>query len=370
MSKSEFKEYKAQKERERRMRLSEDQKFDNRKKDLEAKRLGRSTMTEKEQADSKQKERERKRQIRRMKSKEGTESGTTNQNKETIDESDNAEDADFDIEDVSEENNYESETAEDSSEEIVENSNGSENIKESNDNQYQVQDLDDEEETDCSESEIETQEASYEKTKKGERERKKKMRGKRSKELKEYENIVKKLSMRKLRRLRVYKPESETDIKDDLKIWFNFFSQSETTKMLLQKKENSLYLQCIETQSKMTERKSDHENVLDQCVCDFDVDCKFCKNVLESEKNLQEDYNLTVEEEASELEYYNSFKKKERREKHKEMSRKMKLPIDALPERELSKYEKIREDNIAQREKEWAELEAGWEKDWDKLHGI
>ena len=51
------------------------------------------------------------------------------------------------------------------------------------------------------------------------------------------------------------------------------------------------------------------------------------------------------------------------------MVRKMKLPIDALPDRELSRYEMIREDNIAQREKEWAELEAKWEKECDMLHG-
>ena len=37
MSRSEFKEYKAEKERCRRMCLSEDQKLDSKKKDLEAK---------------------------------------------------------------------------------------------------------------------------------------------------------------------------------------------------------------------------------------------------------------------------------------------------------------------------------------------
>ena len=44
MSRSEFKEYKAEKERYRRMCLSEDQKLENKKKDLEAKRLVRSTI--------------------------------------------------------------------------------------------------------------------------------------------------------------------------------------------------------------------------------------------------------------------------------------------------------------------------------------
>ena len=55
MSRSEFKEYKAEKERYIRMCLSEDQKLDSKKKDLEAKRLVRSTMTEKEKETSNRK---------------------------------------------------------------------------------------------------------------------------------------------------------------------------------------------------------------------------------------------------------------------------------------------------------------------------
>ena len=43
------------------------------------------------------------------------------------------------------------------------------------------------------------------------------------------------------------------------------------------------------------------------------------------------------------------------------MVRKSKIPLAALPERELCQYEKIREDIIAERKMEWAKLEAKWD---------
>ena len=42
------------------------------------------------------------------------------------------------------------------------------------------------------------------------------------------------------------------------------------------------------------------------------------------------------------------------------------LPLAPLPERELCEYEKIRENNIEQRKKEWAVKEAEWEAEWEK----
>ena len=42
------------------------------------------------------------------------------------------------------------------------------------------------------------------------------------------------------------------------------------------------------------------------------------------------------------------------------------LPLAPLPERELCEYEKIRENNIEQRKKEWAVKEAEWEAEWKK----
>ena len=41
-------------------------------------------------------------------------------------------------------------------------------------------------------------------------------------------------------------------------------------------------------------------------------------------------------------------------------------PLPPLPERELSDYEKIREEIIAQRKKEWLIAEKEWEKNYGK----
>ena len=40
-------------------------------------------------------------------------------------------------------------------------------------------------------------------------------------------------------------------------------------------------------------------------------------------------------------------------------------PLPPLPSRELSEYEKIREEIIAERKKEWAIYEKEWEKKWE-----
>ena len=112
---------------------------------------------------------------------------------------------------------------------------------------------------------------------------------------------------------------------------------------------------------KAKERNSDS----DECTCDYDVDCPACTAVLENEKGLQDDTQWTAEDEAEEREEYKSLERRKRTEKRQEMLRKANIPLPALPERELSQYEKIREDIIAEREIEWAKLEAKWEAEWD-----
>ena len=47
------------------------------------------------------------------------------------------------------------------------------------------------------------------------------------------------------------------------------------------------------------------------------------------------------------------------------MKEKLKKPLPPLPVKELSEYEKIREDFIAQRKKEWEAYEKEWEKQWE-----
>ena len=59
------------------------------------------------------------------------------------------------------------------------------------------------------------------------------------------------------------------------------------------------------------------------------------------------------------------FGKTDRRNKRKAILEKAKMPMPPLPIRELSEYEKIREEFIAQRKKEWEIYEKEWEKQWE-----
>ena len=58
--------------------------------------------------------------------------------------------------------------------------------------------------------------------------------------------------------------------------------------------------------------------------------------------------------------------KNRRKSKRQEIKDRMMKPLPALPERELSEYEKIREEIIAQRKKEWLIAEKEWEKNYGK----
>ena len=101
-------------------------------------------------------------------------------------------------------------------------------------------------------------------------------------------------------------------------------------------------------------------------MCDYGVNCQFCRSVREAEKDLIQIYKMTDEEEKAENEGYKLIHKALRQEKRQEIVRKSKLPMDPLPERKLCEYEKIRENIIAQRKKERALKEAEWEAEWDK----
>ena len=63
-----------------------------------------------------------------------------------------------------------------------------------------------------------------------------------------------------------------------------------------------------------------------------------------------------------ELEEYKSMLKIKRKSKRKDLLEKSKKPLPPLPVRELSEYEKIREDFIAQWKREWDIYEKEWEK--------
>ena len=106
-----------------------------------------------------------------------------------------------------------------------------------------------------------------------------------------------------------------------------------------------------------------------ECTCDYDVDCPYCNEVLERERGLLERFDFSREEEAAEFKEYKEMKNKLRREKYQAKRNEMITPIPSLPERELSEYEKIREERIKQLKKEWITYEAKWEAEWELKKG-
>ena len=101
------------------------------------------------------------------------------------------------------------------------------------------------------------------------------------------------------------------------------------------------------------ERKNEiveKEKVTEHCICEYDIDCKYCKDQFENEQNLYADA-------------INTWTKKDRKKKEeKTKSVEAMKPLPPLPIRELSQYEKIREDIINRREKEWVIYEKEWER--------
>ena len=105
---------------------------------------------------------------------------------------------------------------------------------------------------------------------------------------------------------------------------------------------------------------------MENCICDYDIDCPYCKAQNEAEKSL---YLIISKEESAryekeELEGYKKMLKNNRKEKRKALLEKAKLPMPPLPDRELSEYEKIRENIISERKKKWEVYEKEWEKQW------
>ena len=105
---------------------------------------------------------------------------------------------------------------------------------------------------------------------------------------------------------------------------------------------------------------------IETCICDIDIDCPYCQAQMEDEKYL---YTINTEEEKAryekeEIEGYKSMIRNKRKERRTVLLEKAKNPLPPLPVRELSEYEKIREEFIAQRKKEWEIYEKEWEKQW------
>ena len=105
-----------------------------------------------------------------------------------------------------------------------------------------------------------------------------------------------------------------------------------------------------------------------ECVCDIDINCEYCLKIQESESVWYE--AISVEDrdkfQKEDLEQYKNLLKNERKSKRKELKERAKKPLPPLPARELSEYEKIRENIITQRNKEWLVYEKEWEKQWEE----
>lgn len=172
--------------------------------------------------------------------------------------------------------------------------------------------------------------------------------------------------------------EEENEISEDI----SDEEDTETSDEIPDEEENEpsdIVKKLNEEHRVLTKKEKDNEKVeseigLNECICDFDIDCPYCAAEHESEKNLYSDYILTKEEsdrfERAELEQYKALKKSERKERRKRLVEKAKKPIPPLPKRELSEYEKIREEIISQRNKEWAIYEKEWEKKWEENKSI
>ena len=134
-------------------------------------------------------------------------------------------------------------------------------------------------------------------------------------------------------------------------------------KIRLEKEEEMQRKKKVSNEYEVDESKAESEI----CCCDFDTNCEYCENLFEDDKLINELAPSITEEELrkfedEEFEQYKRMKKIERNRKHREKVEGLKKPAPPLPTRELCEYEKMRERNIAEREKEWAI----YEKEWDK----
>ena len=166
-------------------------------------------------------------------------------------------------------------------------------------------------------------------------ERMRKLREKQTAEDKKVENEKKKERMRKLRERR----KEEKCINDS---------------------EDSRCSDIVNKLRTVTEVTSDHE----ECVCDIDINCKYCEEVYENEKNLVQTISPEEKErfDKEDLEQYKIMQRNERKLRRKMIKEKLLKPLPPLPERELSQYEKIRLEIISQRNKEWLQVEKEWEE--------
>ena len=105
-------------------------------------------------------------------------------------------------------------------------------------------------------------------------------------------------------------------------------------------------------------------SVDEECACEIDINCEYCKKLTENEKDL--DTIVSSEDkirfEKEDLEQHKAMLKNLRRSRRQEIKEKLMKPLPPLPVRKLSQYEKIKEEIIAQKNKEWLIVEKEWDE--------
>ena len=161
---------------------------------------------------------------------------------------------------------------------------------------------------------------------------------------------------------------------DQVQELYQFFQKNVKARLILKSENKDLYNTFISLEEKEKDEKTkykrryedDEEKESSICICEFDINCKYCEDVFENERCLNDEGTWTKEEEREfeekELEEYRRNKRIERNRKRKEKVEEARKPLPPLPLRDLCLYEKIREDNISQRKREWAERELEWEE--------
>ena len=176
-----------------------------------------------------------------------------------------------------------------------------------------------------------------------------------------------------LRRRKYTLGQSEKHYLEEIEDWLKFFRKNQETKEILRKKKHEMYLKCEDLVKERTKNKVDMNDISDslqECTCAYDIDCAYCSEVYENERGLMEKVESNSDDDEVELKQYRDMINKTRREKYQEKMTKAKVPIPALPERELCEYEKIRENNMAQLQRELAEHEERWEAESKKNNTV
>ena len=331
MTAKEFKKYKKEKQKDRRKTLSSQQKAQIKEDQEESRKDKISKMSEEEKIWDKWCKKEDKRKSRSVRTKEGLE-------KERL-------------ADCQRKRNKKMSKVEEDTDDEDENIHSDEKDSESDPNT-------DSEDASCDstdESDSRTEEEN------SVRNRKKKSRQQRTNEHKCFDTIHGKHEKRMLRRRKSNLPKSKKQYLEEIEDWLEFFWKNQETKEILKKKNHEMYLRCEDLVEERAKNKLDmnkRSDSLEECTCDYDIDCAYCSEVYENERGLMEKVEFNADDDEVELKEYRDMNNKIRREKYQEKIMKANVPIPALPERELCEYEKIREKNMAQLERELAEYEA------------